>query len=333
MGSQMFVKNQYGKESTRGTAVAATKKFLGTVTIPQDREPAHPQSTLGQRAMSHRTEIRQLLADPVTLAMAEGYYQALPMFHGITLKGGVTASEVTPGQGDYLWDHSPSLTAAGAPDTITLEAGDNDQNYEIEFLMGKTLTYDFALGEASAVGVTLEAFGRQVTKSTATGGIATPAATGIVANTAKLWVDDTWANLGTTQKTGLLRGGNVQISTGNHPKFLGSGNKYFDSYGEGWLEVTGSLTLEGGAGAVSIFDDFQAGTHRAVRLSFTGPQIGSGSYYSLVLDLFVAFDSVIPLSGFADGNTLYAVTFSGVSDGQSTPHMLGVKVTTSASTI
>lgn len=333
MGSQMFVKNQYGKESTRGTAVAATKKFLGTVNIPKDREPQHPEYAMGQRARSTVTSIRQLLADPITLSMPNAYYQALPMMYSITLKGGVTASETTPAQGDYLWDFTPSLTAAASPDTITLEAGDDDQNYEIEYVMGRKITLDFALGENVTAAIACEAFGRQVTKSTATAGLSNPAAVEISANTAALWIDSTWATLGSTAKTGLLRGGNIEINTGNHPKFLASGQKYFTSHGEGFVDVTGSFVLEGGAAAVSIFDDFQAGTHRAVRLSFTGPQIGSGSYYSLIYDMFIGFDEVIPLSGFADGNSLYAVTFTGISDSQSTPHIVGVKVTTNSATI
>lgn len=336
MGSQMFVKNQYGIETVKGTAVPATKRFLGTANVPKDREPVHPPYTLAQRVMSHSTEIYQLLADPVTLEMADGYYQALPMFFDITLKGAVTPTEVTTagaGAGDWLWDFTPVLTAAAVPDTITLEVGDNDQNYEIEYLMGKKITFDFALGDASAVKVSMEAFGRQVTKSTVTAGIAAPAVTSIIADTAKFYVDSTWATLGNTQKTGLLRSGSIEIATGNHPKFLGSGNKYFDTFGEGYLEVTGSFVLEGGAEAVTKWDDFAAGTARAIKLSFTGPAIGVGTNHSLILNMYVAFDEVIPLSGFADGNTLYAVTFSGISDNQATPHMVGATVTTNMAAI
>ncbi len=328
MGSEMFVKAQYGKESTKGTPVASTRRWLGTVSIPADRKPAHPPYTLGQRAQSNSTEIRQLLADGIKLEMPEAYFQGLPFIYGITLKGGVTASEQTASQQDYLWDFTPSLTAASSPDAATMQAGDNDQAYAMEYFTGRKISLDFTLGEDAAAKISTDAFARQVSKTTFTSSINPGAVNGISANSAKLWLDSTWANLGTTQKTGLLRGGSVEIDTGNHPKFLGDGNRYFSSVGEGWLGVMGNLVLEGGAGAVSIYDDFAAGTARAIRLSFTGPQIGTGTYHSLVYDMFVAFDEVIPLSGFANGNTLYAVTFSGISDGLSTPHMLGVKVTT-----
>lgn len=333
MGSEMFRKVSFGKETNRGTAVAADTMWLGSATIPKDREPVHPTDALGLRARSARTEILQLVADPVTLAMdgdTGAYFQGLPILFGCTVKGGVTASETTGGQGDYAWDFSPSLTAAAAPDTMTLEVGDNDQNYEIEYLMGKSITIDWAFGENGFVNVSGEFFGRQVSKSTATAGLTRPTITGINANTGKFYVNASWATLGNTQKT-ILRSGNLQIATGNHPKSLGGGNRCFDSHGEGYLDVTGQLVLEGGADAVALYDAFQAGTPQAFRFIWTGPQIGTGAVHTLRVDVFAAIDEMIPLSGFADGNTLYSLTFSGVTDNLATPHMLGVNVITNVS--
>lgn len=335
MGSQMFTKIQYGKETTRGTPVAATRKWLGTATIPRDREPRHARRTISQRAESFSTEILQILADPITMSMsgdAGAYYQGLPVLFGVTLKGGVVATETTPSQQDYAWNFTPSLTAPANPDAITLEIGDNDQGYRIEYVMGKTIQIEFSLGENAFVDISAELFGRQVSKNTLTAGISNTAVDGISANSTKIFIDSTWATLGTTEKTGLLRSGSVQINTGNHPKFLAGGGNTFSTHGEGTLKITGNFVLEGGAQAVSIFDDYQAGTARAVRLMWTGPQIGTGVNHKLQLDMYVAFDEVIPLSGFADGNTLYAVTFFGISDNQSTPNMLGVQVVTNRST-
>lgn len=331
MGSEMFVKVQYGKETTRGTAVAATKMWLGSANVPIDREPVHPKDTMGLRVRSSRTEILQLLADPVTLAMdgdTGAYYQGLPLLFGTTLKGGVTATETTPSQQDYAWDFTPSLTAPANPDTITLEVGDNDQNYKIEYLMGRRINIDWAFGENSFVNVAGGYFGRQVTKSTATGGLSRPTVTGINANTGTFYLNNTWATLGNTEKTNFLRSGSIQIETGNHPKPPSGGNRYFSTHGEGYLEVTGSLVVEGGAEAVARLDDFQAGTARAMRFQWTGPQIGTGTPHMLRIDVFAAFNQVIPLSGFADGNTLYAITFEGITDNLTTPRMLGVNVTT-----
>jgi hypothetical protein len=333
MGSEMFRKVQYVKEVTRGTALAATKMWMGSATVPKDRDPVHPTDALGLRVRSARTEILQLLADPVTLAMngeTGAYYQGLPLLFGTTLRGGVTATETTGSQLDYAWDFSPSLTAAAAPDTMTLEIADNDQEYEIEYLMGKTINIDWAFGQNAFLNVSAEYFGRQVTASTITAGLTRPTITAINANTGKFYLNNTWATLGNTQLTSFLRSGNIQIATGNHPKFLGGGAKYFDTYGEGYLEVTGQIVVEGGATAKSRFDDYQAGTARALRFNWTGPQIGTGVNHLLQIDVFAAFDEVIPFSGFDNGNTLYSITFSGITDNLATAHMLGVSVITNS---
>lgn len=328
MGSEVFWKAQYGKESTRGTAVAATKRFWGSVKLPKDREIHHEMTARGIRSASSVVEVRQILADGVTLTADNGYYQVLPAMLGILLKGGVTATEQNAGKGDYLWDFTPDLAAYGAPDTLTLQYGDNDQAYQVEYLMGKKLTIDFALGDDSDVKIAMECFGKQISKVSFTSSITTPATIEpIVANTTQMWLDGTWANLGTTAKTSLLRGGSIELGNGNHPKFLASGAKTFSSYGEGSVYGACKFVFEGGADAIAIFDAYQAGTPKALRFKQTGALIAAGgAAYSLQVDLYGTFDEVIPLDGSADGNTLYGAVFSTIDDAQATPHNLAVKV-------
>jgi hypothetical protein len=328
MGSTTFWKVQYAKETVKGTAVAATKRWYGTASIPKDRELVHPEYTLGIRAASASTEIRQLLADPVTLQVDNGYYQALPALLGTLLKGGVTATEQTSGKGDYLFDFTPSLTAAGAPDTLCLQVGDNDQAYGINYLMGKKFTISSAVGNNSDAKISQEFFGQQVTKLAFTASISAPAVVEpIMDNTLQMWMDPTWANIGTTVQSNLLRDVTAEIGTGNHPKFLANGLKTFATYGEGDIYGALKFTFEGGAGAVAIFDAYQAGTAEAIQLKWTGGIISAGSLaYSLTLQFYGTFDEVIPLSGDKDGNTLYGAVFSTISDGQATPHVVGAKV-------
>ena len=328
MGSQTFVKTQYGKETTRGTAVAATKRFWGTASIPKDRVPQHPKYTLGVRAESGHTEIRQILADPVTLAIDDGYYQALPMMWGILLKGGITPTEQTVSKADYLWDFTPDLTAPGLPDTVTLQTGDNDGAYIIEYLMGKKLSFDFSTGDDSDWKISEECFGRQVTPGAFTAAINTPLVMEpIVANTTQIWIDSTWATLGTTTKTNFLRSGSIEVGNGNHPKFMANNSKLFSTYGEGYAYGVAKFVFEGGAEAITQFNNYQAGTPKAVRVKTTGQLIAAGGLaYSQIIDMYGTFDEAIPLSGFKDTNTLYGATFSTLTDLQATQHNLGVKV-------
>jgi hypothetical protein len=328
MGSQMFWKCQYGKETVRGTAVASTKRFYGSANIPKDRSLEHPEYLLGVRAKSGMTEIRQILADGVTLSMDNGYYQGLPFMLGSLLQGGLTPAEVTVGKGDYKWIFTQLLTTLGNPDTFTLQYGDNDQAYAIEYLMGKKINFDFSLGDNSDVKVSQEFFGRQVSKVTFTAAINVPATTEpIVANTMQMWLDGTWATLGTTAKTSLLRSGSIEIGSGNHPKFLANGAKTFSTHGEGDIYGACKFVFEGGADAVAIFDAYQLGTPKALRFKTTGSLISAGSApYSMQIDLYGTFDEVIPLSGDKDGNTLYGAVFSTITDLQATQHNVGVEV-------
>lgn len=328
MGSQMFWKAQYGKETVRGTAVASTKRFYGSANVPKDRELSHPEYLLGVRAKSGMTEIRQILADGVTLSMDNAYYQGLPMMLGSLLKGGLTPTEVTSTKGDYKWIFTPDLTALGSPDTFTLQYGDNDQAYAIEYMMGKKINFDFSLGDNADMKVSQEFFGRQVSKTSFTAAITAPTTTEpIVANTAQMWLDGTWATLGTTAKTSLLRSGSIEIGSGNHPKFLANGQKYFTTHGEGDVYGTCKFVFEGGADAVAIFDAYQAGTPKALRFKWTGALVAvGGTAYSLQIDLYGTFDEVIPLSGDKDGNTLYGAVFSTITDLQATQHNVGVEV-------
>jgi hypothetical protein len=333
MGEFVFRKIQYGKEVTRGTAVVATKMWPGTIQVPIDRQPTFNQLTTGRRARAQAGVINQLLVDGFTLSMEQAPFQVLPFLFSMGLKGGVTASETTAGQSDYLWDFTPSLTAANAQNGMTVEFGDDVQAFEMEYSMARRITIAGALGENAGVSVEAECFARQITATTFTGSLAPLAYEYMVANMAKLYKDSTWATLGSTQITGTLQDFSIEIMTGLHPKFLGDGQKTFSTHGEGYVDAIATFTLEGNAAADAIFDDFQAGTKRALQLQILGSQIGTGTTYALKINMFGQFESVIPLNSEKNGNNLHMAVFHCLDDNQSTPHNLGVTVTTIANTV
>ncbi len=333
MGEATYIKNQYGKEVTKGTAVVATRIFPGTVTLPKDRTPQKVRFLDGTRMPAHKKSINQILVDGIGLAMPAGVFQGLPMLLSITLKGGVTATEVTTGQGDYLWDFTPSWTATNAPDAITLETGDNTQAYEVEYVMGRRIKFSGKLGDDSFVAVECEAFGKQITPTTFTASQALPGTELMIGNMVKLYIDALFANAGNTEVTGLLKEWSLEITTGNHPKFLAGGSKMMSLHGEGIIDAILTLTMEGNSAADANFDLYQAGTEKVVRIAVTGSQIGTGTNHSLILDLFGSFDEVIPLASEENGNNLHTAIFSLNSNRLSTQAGLGVKVTTNINAI
>jgi hypothetical protein len=333
MGELAFRKIQYGKEVTRGTSVVATKMWPGTIKVPVDRQPVFPEITSGRRTKAQVGIIQQLLVDGMTLTAEACPFQVLPFLFSMALKGGVTATETTGGQADYLWDFTPSLTASNAQNAMTIEYGDDLQEYEMEYTMARSIKISGALGENAGVSVEAECFARQIAASTFTAALAPLAYEFMNPNLSKLWIDSTWATLGSTQKTGLVQDFDIEILTGLHPKFFADGQKYFSSHGEGAIEAMATFTLEGVAAAKAIWDDFQAGTKRALRFQILGSQIGTGTSYSLTVNLYGQWESVIPLSGEKNGNNLFAAVFHALDDNQATPHSVGVTVTTNGNAV
>lgn len=327
----MYKRVQIGAENpaAMGTAVAATRRFYGMANVPVDREPTIPTYSIGQRAKGGQVQIGQLLADPLTLTLEQTYFQTLPFYFGALLKGAQTGVEVTGGQADYLWGFTPSLTATDAIDSFTVEVGDDDQEFEIDYCVARSLNLAGTLGDNGAVSSSLEMFGNEVVKSTFTGALAHFTPEPMFSNMSELWIDSTWATLGTTKKSALLKGWSIDILNGAHPKFLANGVKTFTSHGLGYVGFVASFTFEGGSDAELTYDYFAAGTPKAIRLKVSGSQIGTGAVHSMILDMYGAFTEVIPLDGDDNGNNLYTAVFTDLSDLQATPHNLGVAVTTS----
>jgi hypothetical protein len=336
--TRAFSKFQYGKEdiNTHGTAVAATKILAGATIqgVPTDIKPQFIEDALGVRAASARSNVYEKIVED-TLTMPSAYFQALPFVFSCGLKGAVTAGEVTANQADYLWAFTPSMTATNTPDSITLEMGDDTQAYEVEHVMFKTIKIsgDIAQdGGDSPVQVEVEYFGRQVTATTFTNSLALPTMTTMNAKLARLYKDAAWAGKGTTEITSTLRGFELEIMTGLHPKFFGSADKFFTTFGESIIGAMLTLTLEGNSSADAIWDDFKAETAAAYALKINGPVIGTGGPHNLTVCVWGKPESVIPLNEESSGNNLHAVVVHGMY-GTTGAQILSVDVTTSTNTI
>lgn len=338
MGSRVFTKAQYGLESTRGTAVAATRVIA---LAPDDQRPVPMDRTWEPREYGNGRKSAQqahvygqkLVEDE--LAISSGYYQILPAIFNCLLDGSITPAEQTPSQSDYKWDVAPSFTAANTPKTLTLEVGDDTQAYEMEHLMFKSLKLSAPIPDgqsAAPVAISAPFFARQVTATTFTSSQAVHSGLEYMnAKLTRLYLDTAWAGIGVTEQASTLRGVEVEIMTGNHPKFFGSANRYFDTYGEDKIGALLTFDLEGNSTADAIFDLMQAGTTRAVRLDFNGSQIGTGVNYLCRFDVFGRFISVEPVSKHVNGNNIHRVVFA--SEPDSSGNELDIDVITNHSTV
>lgn len=335
MGEAIFRKVQYGKEvkTTHGTAVAATRVWPGTVSVPNDRTPQRVRFMDGTRLPAQLRKINQIHVDGINLACENMTFQALPLLFSTGLKGDVTPTETTAGQLDYLWTFTPSWTASNTPDSVTLEYGDDTQAYEVEYCMARKIKLSGKIGDDSFVKGEAELFGKQITPTTFTAAQTLAGTELMVANMTKIFIDTAWAGLGGTQITNLLREWSLELTIGNHAKFLGDASKMMSTHGEGIIDAILTLTYEGNTAADTQFDLFQAGTERAIRISIEGAQIGTGTNHKLMVDLFGGYDEIIPMGGEQDGNNLHTAIFSINSNRLSPANALAVTLTTNINAI
>jgi hypothetical protein len=341
MGDRFFSKIQFGTENpaAHGTPVVATRMFVGgqVSALTQHKRPRKIPENIGLRSAGHRKVVDQYLVSE-SLSIPDGYFQALLPIFGCGLKGAVTAAEQTTDQDDYLWDFTPSqaFNATNAPDSLTIEKGDNTQAFECEYAMFQRVRISGRVAqgaEGAPVSIEAEYFARQWTPTSFTGSIALPVATSMNAKLARLYQDTSWAGLGGTELANILRGFDVDLMFAPYPKFAGSAAKTFNSHGEGLIGGQIALTLEGGSAADAIWDklndDNQANSF--LRLAINGPAIGTGDPHSLIVDMAGTYDEVTPLGEEDRGNNLHTVLFTSVYDPTSSKEV-GVQVTTDRNT-
>lgn len=318
MGTSTLRKMQYGKETTHGTAVAASTLLpIAVQQIKDDRKPTYPRENVGVLANASRSYISGRIVKD-TLKWDSAFYQLLPLILSCGVKGGLTPSELNVGQGDYSWQFSPAWDGtSNAQNSITLERGDNDFVVETEYVMFDSIKISGEMnqdGGDSTESIEVSYFGRQNTVTSFTGGLSIPVLTPINAKLTKLYIDSAWADVGDTEKTLTLRSYDVEIQTGLHPKFHGSGQETFDNHGEGPMSIMASFVFEGNANAEAIYTARDAQTLQVIRLATTGPQIGTGANHSRTLDFSGTWSSVIPLSSESNGNNLWAAVLQGFYD-------------------
>lgn len=317
MGNSFYTVVQYGGEATRGTAVAATKIWPGQAPkMTSDVKPSFVSEQLNVRTDQRRVAIYERLVTN-NLSAEHGTFQQLLFPLSCGLKGSVTASEQTAGQTDYLWDFTPSLTAANNPEAATIEMGDDVQYWEAEYCMFDKISLAGTVaqdGGDSNVSLDASFFGRQWTSTTKTAALSLPSGEFMNAKTSRLYVDTAWAGVGVTEYSNLLRGFSVELLTGVHPDFTGSANKYFNAHKEGLISVMATITIEGGSNSTTLLGLQQAGTFRVMRLAINGSQIGSGTTHSCVIDIGGYFEQVTPIDGNDRSDNLSTFALRGAYD-------------------
>jgi hypothetical protein len=303
--------------------------------ISADRKPRTVEENIGVRTAGMRKLVDQYLVKE-SISISDGYFQILPLLFGCGLKGGVTASMTTPLQNDYLWNFTPSLASgvSNAQDSFSLQKGDDTQAFLVDYCMFERIKIAGQVAQgADAAPVTLDAemFGRQWTPGSFTGAIGIPTVTPMSAKLARVYLDTSWAGMGGTEITNALRSFEIDILTGVHATFSGSGNKYFSKFEEGIIGAQITMTLEGKTAANAIYSAFHTDPQvlQVVKIAINGPQIGSGTNHNLSVAVGGMWDEVVPLGEEDRGNNLHTMVLGGLYD-PTGAKMIDVQVTTNA---
>ena len=301
MGVQLLSYLQLGKETVKGTAVAATRRMdpgLDSAFQVDFMQNFHEGRAAGRRnPISYATSMGTMVTiNYQTDAYGIAYNQLHTFFQ---FPDGGTAV----GVGTAVWTHNYGGTAAGSFVTYTAEYGDNVQEYEAEYVFAKDWTLSADVGGMTQLSATL--VGRQSTKSTKT----SLNSVDPVRIPSYLWQwkhAATQAGIGGASfESGQLKSFSLQMATGlTEGKFL-DGQPYFTQALE-TLPANGQLHLvvNHDASAVSeLYDKAAAGTPTFFQLSAAGPTL----YAATVTGCWIP-EKVQPLSGVIDGMTMLDVT-------------------------
>ena len=297
---------QIGQESTRGTAVAADIILLGRLTMtptinwymPDDEE----RNSL---AMLHRlTNVGQQAS-----LSYEGSLTFQQVIHLLAMGiGALTTSQPDAGGSPTVYDHTfePTLTALAAQKAYTFEYGDDQQEYESAFVVASQLEFSFAMGEVWKMSADLLA--RFPAKSAFTGALTAPTVEDVIGQKCKIYIDSTWAGLGTTQISSSLINASIRIPTGIVPTRYADGSLEFSDVAENKRAAEVELTFKHDTSGEAQYDNLVAGTMVFVRLEVEGSTAEDAFNYTFRADFAMRYTEAPELFGEQDGENVISLS-------------------------
>ena len=278
---------QVGKETTRGTAVAATRKLLvkdATYRRIQDLEAFEGQM--------HDTLARVTQAPVVTREGTEFEvstdldFEQILLFRLSGMKGAVTPSTPVAMENQRLWTFTPSVTTDPLPDTYTIEfvesnmdATPDDAGMETPY--GFTVALEIVAGVDGISQINASMVGRKTSDTTPTASLALPTVEYTSGLEWACYVDGTWANLGTTQISGQIYGFTWRFHNFLAPSYHldGRDDKDFSQYQFTPREVDLTMDVVHDPTSTALVQTEEAnktnGTARFIQLKLDGPDMDS----------------------------------------------------------
>lgn len=302
-GVKALRKIQLGKETTAGTAVAATNIWRGLGTIEDQREIVVADEDVGVLLRPSRPYTARYQAG-LTLEPVEATFEQLPYILEMGMKGIWTAGTADAGSGK-VYAYSVGTTAAQTINTFTIEGGDNEQAEEMEYAFCRSFTLSGDSGQAWMMSA--ELVGRQVATASFTTSISIPTVEEMLFPKTTLYIN-TAGSVGTTSKSNTLMAAELNVSnTGFVPVYTADGQLYFGWHKGQGAEATLTLTFEHETTSIAEIAAWRAGTERAIRLLTTGAALATtGTTHTtkkMIIDCWGRWERFTKL-GDRDGNDI-----------------------------
>jgi hypothetical protein len=309
---------QWGKESSAGTAVAATERVLMELDFESADELMRPQMARGLQARNGADEFfgkRSVNFTGTNNLLFEQFHTWLAM----SVAGGVSAS----GSGtSRTWDFA--RTASGIPslDAFTLERRltDGSNHLDNEFAYAQLRSWEIAIADGEAAQLSVDGFTRRKQSSTLTslsGVDAQPAVEYPVHPRVSVFIDDS-SSFGSTQISSQVLALSYAFNTGLTPLWTCDNRADLDwtlpvfSSRESSLEITATMLVDPGSSNGDYATEVtkaDAAALRYLRVLLQGRDIDGGTRTSITLDSTVKHEGVPLKVGTQDGQDIIEFKF------------------------
>jgi len=296
-GAKAFRQIQVAVEGEHGDGTAATERLLGSMTMKANRNLYLPDEDTGSLAKVVRSGVKSIGTE-ITFDSDANFEQIL-YFLLAGIVGGITPT----GETAKTWAFVPSIVADPEQDSLFIEYGDDVQAHSSAYAMVSNLELRGAVDEPLTLRA--ELFGLPMEECEFTPGLPLPEIETIMVSNAVLYVNDTWAEIGTTPLELSLISFAWRFNTGLVTEKMADGTLYFSKHLQKKRQVELEMTLRYHTDTYAERANWEIQAKRAVRIAIIGSEIGAGpTTKELDLDLWGIYSDWDTLTERDEGDTV-----------------------------
>lgn len=271
-GALALERIQAGLESTRGTAVAATRRVYGE-RGPAFFEPTYKKEFLNEANTSYIANYRHVVVEQSAKLTIPAWVTAadLPWWGQLFWKGSVAATGPT-NTSVYTYTFTPTV-ASDDLKTATFEVFTDTQGFQIPFALADKLEISWQAGKP--VMMSAELIGNAFASTSVTGAISDRTGLNAIAGaTAQVYIDAAGGTIGNTAYNNVV-GGKITWQNKWMPINHSEGTLAYDDAVRETRSV--ALELDVHYKETAELAQLTADGERLIRVAFTGPAITSSS--------------------------------------------------------